>query len=69
MTTSMVVFNRRTKGSFPNETVDRKEGLNIEVNTARPHSVHSFLFLISFCDYSKCQSESCEERREGLASV
>lgn len=29
-------------GSFPNESVDRKGGLNIEVYTARPHSVHSF---------------------------
>lgn len=30
------------KGSFANETFDCKEGLNIDVNTARPHSVHSF---------------------------
>lgn len=30
------------QGSFPNKTVDRKEGLNIAVNIACPHSVHSF---------------------------
>lgn len=42
LATSDRVFNSRKNGSFPNESVDRKGGLNIEVNTARPRSVHSF---------------------------